>query len=47
MDNKENKYDKKETYTEPKIIAVYTKEEIEETIKPHGPNNVYLNNNTN
>jgi hypothetical protein len=37
MDNKENKYDKKDIYTEPKIIAIYTKEELEETIKPHGP----------
>ncbi len=27
---------KKETYVEPKIIATYTKEKLEETIKPHG-----------
>jgi hypothetical protein len=36
MDNKENKHDKKEIYAEPKIIAIYTKEELEETINPHG-----------
>jgi hypothetical protein len=28
---------KKEIYVEPKIIAISTKEELEETIKPHGP----------
>jgi len=32
----ENRELKKETYVEPKIIATYTKEELEETIKPHG-----------
>lgn len=32
----ETKYIKKEIYVEPKIIATYTKEELEETIKPHG-----------
>jgi hypothetical protein len=41
MDNKENKYDKKEIYIEPKIVATYKKEELEENIKPHGPNNGY------
>jgi len=33
MENRE----KKETYVEPKIVATYSKEELEETIKPHGP----------
>lgn len=28
--------DKKEIYVEPKIVATYTKEELEETIRPHG-----------
>jgi hypothetical protein len=32
MENRE----KKEIYVEPKIIATYTKEELEDTIKPHG-----------
>lgn len=27
---------KKEIYVEPQIIATYSKEELEETIKPHG-----------
>ncbi len=26
----------KEIYTEPNVIATYSKEELEETIKPHG-----------
>jgi hypothetical protein len=26
----------KQTYVEPRIVATYTKEELEETIKPHG-----------
>jgi endonuclease III-like uncharacterized protein len=41
MENRE----KKEMYVEPKIIATYTKEELEETIKPHGftITNGYLN----
>ena len=34
---------KKEIYAEPKVIASYTKEELEETIKPHG-NNGYVDN---
>jgi len=40
MENRE----KKEIYVEPKIIASYTKEELEETIKPHGQVNSYTNN---
>jgi hypothetical protein len=28
--------EKKEIYVEPQIIATYTKEELEETMKPHG-----------
>jgi hypothetical protein len=35
---------KKEIYVEPKVIASYTKEELEETIKPHGLANQYGNN---
>jgi len=27
---------KKEIYLEPKVIATYSKEDLEETIKPHG-----------
>jgi len=38
----ETKYIKKEIYVEPKIIATYTKEELEETIKPHGSVNNYV-----
>jgi hypothetical protein len=41
MEHKENK---KDVYDEPKIIASYTKEELEETIKPHGQNDRYINN---
>lgn len=26
----------KETYSEPKVLASYTKEQLEEIIKPHG-----------
>jgi len=36
MENKEKECKKKETYIEPKIVATYTKEELEKTIKPHG-----------
>ncbi len=39
----ENREFKKETYVEPKIIATYTKEELEETIKPHGSIGGYNN----
>jgi hypothetical protein len=28
--------EKKEIYVEPKIMATYSKEDLEETIKPHG-----------
>jgi hypothetical protein len=28
--------EKKEIYVEPQIIATYSKEELEETIRPHG-----------
>jgi hypothetical protein len=38
METREIKHEKKEIYLEPKIIASYTKEELEETIKPHGQN---------
>jgi endonuclease III-like uncharacterized protein len=31
---------KKEIYVEPEIIATYTKQELEETIRPHGFNGV-------
>lgn len=27
----------KQTYEPPKVLATYKKEELEETIKPHGP----------
>jgi hypothetical protein len=30
------KREEKEIYVEPRIVATYTKEELEETIKPHG-----------
>jgi hypothetical protein len=33
---------KKQIYVEPEIIATYTKEELEEAIKPHGPTNGYV-----
>ena len=33
METREIKHEKKEIYLEPKIIATYTKEELEETIK--------------
>lgn len=32
----------KEIYTEPKVLATYSKEELEETIKPHGPVDSYI-----
>jgi hypothetical protein len=46
MESRDAKYEKKEIYLEPKIIATYTKEELEETIKPHGSfvNNYYATN---
>ena len=34
---KEETKPKKQPYVEPKVIATYEKEELEETIKPHGP----------
>jgi hypothetical protein len=45
MENKDKVFKRKETYVEPKIVATYTKEELEETIKPHGSTGgVYINN---
>ena len=37
-EGKEDKKEKsiKETYSEPKVLASYKKEELEEIIKPHG-----------
>jgi hypothetical protein len=47
METREIKHEKKEIYLEPKIIATYTKEELEETIKPHGNAlNGYVNGDT-
>jgi len=43
MESSERKLDKKEIYIEPKIIATYTKEKLEDTIKPHGPAPGYAN----
>ncbi len=37
MKKEETKPKKKQPYVEPKVIATYEKEELEETIKPHGP----------
>ncbi len=42
MEPKENN---KSIYVEPKIIASYTKEELEKSIKPHGQVNGYIDNN--
>ena len=44
MQTREIRREKKEIYIEPKIVATYTKEELEETIKPHGSNltNAYV-----
>jgi hypothetical protein len=50
----EPKEGNKSIYVEPKIIASYTKEELEETIKPHGNfvngytcnNNNFINGNS-
>jgi len=36
MEKREIKLEKKEIYVEPKIIATYKKEELEENIRPHG-----------
>jgi hypothetical protein len=37
-DNKaESKTTQKLPYEEPKVLATYDKEELEEAIKPHGP----------
>ncbi len=47
MENSERKLDKKEIYIEPKITATYTKEKLEDTIKPHGPNAGYANGDLN
>jgi len=44
METREIKHEKKEIYLEPKIIATYSKEELEETIKPHGSVAAYTNN---
>jgi len=41
----EPKESSKSIYVQPKIIASYTKEELEETIKPHGNVNGYTHNN--
>ena len=44
METRDAKLEKKEIYLEPKIIASYTREELEETIKPHGQFNYVTNN---
>ena len=46
MENKDKECKKKETYIEPKIVATYSKEELEKTIRPHG-NAGYLNGQVN
>jgi hypothetical protein len=36
MKNEERKLEKKQPYVEPKVLATYEKEELEETIKTQG-----------
>ncbi len=43
---KEKGFEKKKPYVEPKVIATYEKEELEETIKPHGPDLSLLDRNS-
>lgn len=38
METRDAKHEKKEMYVEPKIVATYNKEELEDSIKPHGNN---------
>jgi hypothetical protein len=44
MEEKETKHEQKETYVEPKVIATYEKEELEEAMKPEGINFEYTVN---
>jgi hypothetical protein len=37
MEKEQIKGDEKEIYVEPKIVATYSKKELEESIRPHGP----------
>ena len=34
----------KQLYVEPKVLATYSKEELEEAIRPHGPSDSYTDN---
>jgi len=37
MKKEEPKRGERQLYVEPKVLATYSKEELEETIRPHGP----------
>ncbi len=34
----------KQLYVEPRVLATYSKEELDEAIKPHGPSDSYTDN---
>lgn len=36
MEDNKTGHEEKKPYVEPKVLATYKKEELEETIKPHG-----------
>ena len=36
MENRKTRPEEKQPYETPKVLATYDKEELEETIKPHG-----------
>ena len=43
MEDKKNTSTEKLPYVEPKVLATYEKEELQEAIKPHGPTPDYGN----
>lgn len=38
---KEAGHERKQLYVEPRVLATYSKEELEETIRPHGSTDTY------
>ena len=41
MNPDEARGEEKKLYVIPKLLATYSKEELDQTIKPHGPNDTY------
>ncbi len=37
----EARHERKQLYVEPRVLATYSKEELEETIRPHGSADTY------